>query len=375
LEEIVNTLLRAAGECERASQSFRNDPIRTMCSKLTEAVTEITKAWSGSWLGYHASVYLDGFRSAQPGEVFDSEWGRSRHSRTRGPWRECSSDEVLAEIQNLAQISDLSPIQHAAQAAEEVFKNQKEEIVPALDALLALHDDPSLKELREEIENLETHTSRDDYIEAMRPGQVMSRDSLAYTQGFRRPYHFSFMALLLEHQSYGEQCAELARLARRSARYIQQKHKIVEGEKRGMERQGKKIFIGHGRSDVWRELKDFLQDRLNLEWDEFNREPVAGVTAQDRLKTMLNDACFAFLIMTAEDEHADQTKHARENVIHEAGLFQGRLGFEKAIILLEEGCEKFSNIEGLQHIPFPCGDIKAVFEEIRRVLEREKILP
>ena len=27
--------------------------------------------------------------------------------------------------------------------------------------------------------------------------------------------------------------------------------------------------------------------------------------------------------MTAEDEHADGTKHARENVIHEVGLFQG----------------------------------------------------
>ena len=29
---------------------------------------------------------------------------------------------------------------------------------------------------------------------------------------------------------------------------------------------------------------------------------------------------------------------ARMNVIHEVGLFQGRLGFERAIVLLEEGC-------------------------------------
>ena len=50
----------------------------------------------------------------------------------------------------------------------------------------------------------------------------------------------------------------------------------------------------------------------------------------------------AFLVLTAEDEQTDGTLHARENVIHEAGLFQGRLGFEKAIILLEEGCQEFS---------------------------------
>jgi predicted nucleotide-binding protein len=89
---------------------------------------------------------------------------------------------------------------------------------------------------------------------------------------------------------------------------------------------------------------------------------------------MLNEARFAFLIMTAEDEHSDKTKHARENVIHEAGLFQGRLGFEKAIILLEEECAEFSNIQGIQQIRFPPGNIRAVFEEIRRVLEREKVL-
>ena len=40
---------------------------------------------------------------------------------------------------------------------------------------------------------------------------------------------------------------------------------------------------------------------------------------------MLDDAAFAFLILTAEDEKADGKMHARMNVVHEAGLFQGRL--------------------------------------------------
>jgi hypothetical protein len=40
-------------------------------------------------------------------------------------------------------------------------------------------------------------------------------------------------------------------------------------------------------------------------------------------------------------------------------LFQGRLGFDRATVLLEEGCEKFSNIHGLGRIRFPKGNISA----------------
>jgi hypothetical protein len=135
-----------------------------------------------------------------------------------------------------------------------------------------------------------------------------------------------------------------------------------------------KVFIGHGRSPIWRELKDLIEDRLGLDCEEFNRESTAGKTTVDRLKEMLKTASFAFLIMTGEDEHADRSLHARENVIHEIGLFQGRLDFEKAIVLIEEGCEEFSNIHGLSQIRFPRGNIMAKSEEIRQVLEREGIV-
>jgi predicted nucleotide-binding protein len=137
---------------------------------------------------------------------------------------------------------------------------------------------------------------------------------------------------------------------------------------------GKKIFIGHGRSTTWRILKDFITERLKLPYDEFNAEPVAGITNAARLSKMLDDAGFAFLVLTAEDERADGQLQARMNVIHEVGLFQGRLGFERAIVLLEDGCDEFTNIAGLGHISFPLGQINATFEEVRRVLEREEIL-
>jgi predicted nucleotide-binding protein len=132
----------------------------------------------------------------------------------------------------------------------------------------------------------------------------------------------------------------------------------------------KTIFLGHGGSEQWRVLKDFLKERLGLAFEEFNRISPARISTLERL-----DKCgFAFLVFTAEDVHADKSLHARENVIHEAGLFQGRLGWRRAIVLLEEGCDEFSNIIGLGQIRFAKNNIASCFEEIRRVLEREGFL-
>lgn len=135
-----------------------------------------------------------------------------------------------------------------------------------------------------------------------------------------------------------------------------------------------RVFIGHGRSRLWRDLKDFLHERLHLDFEEFNRESAAGFSTKERLLQMLDSSSFAFLIMTAEDERADGSMAARANVIHEVGLFQGRLGFERAVVLIEEGCEEFSNIVGVTQIRFPKDALDTKYEEIRKVLEREGIV-
>jgi hypothetical protein len=60
---------------------------------------------------------------------------------------------------------------------------------------------------------------------------------------------------------------------------------------------------------------------------------------------MIDVAGFASLILTAEDEQADDTEVARQNVVHEVGLFQGHLGNERAILMLEEGRAEFSHVQ------------------------------
>ena len=135
-----------------------------------------------------------------------------------------------------------------------------------------------------------------------------------------------------------------------------------------------KVFLGHGRSAEWLKLRIFFSEELSLACDEFNLESTAGLQTATRIDSMLASARMAFLVLTAEDRHADNTLHARENVIHEVGLFQAKLGSRRAIVLLEQGCRRFSNLDGLTTINFPQNDVMARSEEIRNVLRREGLL-
>lgn len=103
-------------------------------------------------------------------------------------------------------------------------------------------------------------------------------------------------------------------------------------------------------------------------------ESKASETIINVLTQFLDESSFAILIMTAEDETADGKIRARQNVIHEAGLFQGRLGFDKVIILKQDSVEEFSNIAGLQYIPFSRDNIEQTFYELQRKLKKTGLL-
>jgi|HubBroStandDraft_3_1064219.scaffolds.fasta_scaffold09919_2 hypothetical protein len=134
------------------------------------------------------------------------------------------------------------------------------------------------------------------------------------------------------------------------------------------------VFIGHGRRKDWQKVRDHLTKTYGLHVDEFNVSPSAGVTTVERLTQMLGSACFAILVMTAEDWERGGKRKARQNVVHEIGLFQGRLGFPRAIILKEKGAEEFSNINGLTYISFKKAKIAETFVEIDRALVRERVI-
>lgn len=131
------------------------------------------------------------------------------------------------------------------------------------------------------------------------------------------------------------------------------------------------IFIGHGGSPQWRDLKDHLHEKHAYRVEAYEVGARAGHAIRDILNDMLSKSSFAILVMTGEDQTSDGGMRARQNVVHEAGLFQGRLGFTRAIVLLENGAEEFSNIHGIEQIRFDKGRIKETFGDVVATIRRE----
>lgn len=371
MDNLIDDIMTIARRCERAASQFQKATNDTL-KRIANASDDIRKSWSGSWLGYHACVYYGNFEIPPSGVHFESEWGlMDRFDRLFEPpddWREHRYEAVIEEILNRAGRPNLEALNEAISNAHDSLDECKSELIATLNAALAETKDEYISQLLNAINGVKAY-SQDELARSASPkGQIVSRDSKAYTQGLWTPPHIAMEALTQAAFSNEIALRETGKLARQTKSYLE---KRLQMKGRGTGKTEGKVFIGHGRSSAWRDLKDFLSDRLGLIPDEYNLEPAAGLTTKERLEEMLDAAVFAFIVMTAEDQHADETKHARENVIHEAGLFQGRLGFRRAIILLEDGCAQFSNIEGLTQIRFPRANIRAAFEEIRRVLERE----
>jgi hypothetical protein len=371
---IANELFDIARELESRSKRVNEDDFNKPLQDLNEAASAVGKAWSGSWLGYHSRVYYADLSEPPPGARFSQEWGMMDTFAIRetvGDWREYRFDDVVSLIKERAGSPDTHRQEEESDEARRFFEESQSEVLSLMSGVLSDRaSDKFLADLREKIEAMKIYDAS-DFVEALRPsGGLMSRDMVAIQSGLHTPPHINILAHVHTVTYPFRACDDLSKVVKRAASHLinVEKHRVRD------DRVGTNVFIRHGRSPVWKDLKDFIQDRMRLPWDEFNRVPVAGFTNIARLSQMLDEAAIAFLIMTAEDEQADGKQHARQNVIHEAGLFQGRLGFEKAIVLLENGCEEFSNVQGLGQIRFPAGNISAVFEEIRRVLEREGLV-
>jgi hypothetical protein len=311
VDDLIDELVRIEQRC-RAAADLLDSEVKDPLKAAMNAANEVARAWSQSWLGYQSCVYYAHFERPPRGAVFSIGWGLDGFSldETRGDWQEFSFQDVIDEILRRAGNPDLEELQRSSLKAQRVFTTSKEEVLATLDALLASAQDSALVDLRASLAKLNGFISEETFAQSRRPGGFMSNDVRAMEGGIRTPPHIAVESRTQSLWSPRQQLDEVERIARQTRLYLQKR--IALKETSVVPTEGT-VFIGHGRSKVWKDLKEFLQDRLHLTPDEFNLQSAAGMATTERLQEMLDSAVFAFLVMTAEDEHADSTKHAREN--------------------------------------------------------------
>lgn len=70
-QELLEIADRLEGLSERAAQPEIRQPLE----RLEEASNRVGRAWSGSWLGYHARIYYKALQPPPIGARFSPEWG------------------------------------------------------------------------------------------------------------------------------------------------------------------------------------------------------------------------------------------------------------------------------------------------------------
>ena len=344
--------------------------MRETVQKLDDEAGRVGKAWCGSSMGNHAKVYYDGLEPVPPEAYWDTEWGMEGghgRSRRRGVWRIYTIDEVKNEIYSRCGTTE-AEISDYADRLFRTFEEAERELLGILE-----QSDRDVAEATRERLLKDTKAQRSSLTtadhEAARMAQAhmasMSRDRENIAQGAVPAAHHHVLAGVEAVRRLEWGVEQLGKIAGEIHHATRRQKTRREGETM----HGSKVFIGHdGRSHAWRAVKDHLEAKGFIV-EEFERAGVAGKQVKDRLEEMMEGAGWAVLVITARDT-GNGTVSA--NVIHEIGYAQGRLGWEKAIILLQGGCELPSNLSGTVRLGFKDENVKSVFADLIKALGGEE---
>ena len=216
-------LLEIANRLDEVARRAGAPEIAAPLRRLEESATHVGKAWSGSALGYHARIYYRGLKPPPPGHHFSQEWGMQDSwpiAATTGDWVEHDPDDIERTIRRLAGNPDLGPAGDLAVRAEALFSGTKSEVLSVLTTAAADRADSFISSIREQVEQTAIR-SKGQVLRAWLPsGQLMSRDSLAVTQGLQPPPHLTVLAEVVALRQAPAACGHLAELARKAASHL-----------------------------------------------------------------------------------------------------------------------------------------------------------
>jgi hypothetical protein len=258
LFQLANT---AADTRARMQEKAIREPLRV----LRQICDEVGRAWSGSNIGYHATVYYSNLQPKPPHVQFSAEWGLMDVWPTHQPdpgWETMDYKDVKDYIVSRVGHDDIQKASSALGPIRDEFVNLKENAISILSTLLSRTPDSFLQRQFKAIEQLTVRHPQNIARQFIEGGQVFSRDTTAMTQGFSVAPHQQLSALPLASMELEAALDNLEKATRLSAAHVARQE---ERQRPAMTTNTAiTICIGHGRSPLWRELKEFLVERLHL---------------------------------------------------------------------------------------------------------------
>lgn len=230
MSEYLTELERLTRTCREIAESRKSGDLAPALASLHSAIDSIHGSWSGSFIGHHSLIYLEGFKRRQAGELFDIEWGtiQDRLNRTTGSWREYAVQDINQAIADRTHDGDLARLEQRASSAKEAFSECKQELLAALDVALEFRDSAALRDLRQQAASVESHIPASQILSQLRPpGPFITRDTTALALGIQMPPHLERLAWLKEAESCFDQCAELAGLASRTLSHLKARKSLT----------------------------------------------------------------------------------------------------------------------------------------------------
>lgn len=129
-----------------------------------------------------------------------------------------------------------------------------------------------------------------------------------------------------------------------------------------------RVFIAHGGDRQWEVVRKAVEG-AGYEVEVFEADERAGESTLRVVHGMISRSTVGVIVMTATDTLPSGLRRARPNVLHELGMCQGLLGLDQTFIVLENGTEIPSNIEGHIEIRYERGELHTVEERILRAIE------
>jgi len=198
-------------EIKRLLKEFKDlyisnfETIPSLSETVSEACERIRHSWSGSYLGWHGTIYYRDFQIPINCPKFSIELGGTRGIPPG--WKEKQPEEVLAKLEELIGNN------FSAKQFEKKIKTIREEAIKFKNAIVIklysfnFNDHKAQeKTVFEQLENFSFGPTKNDYIEKKysAEGEVYTRDIDASNQGRYIPGWLKYEALALEGKNLCE---------------------------------------------------------------------------------------------------------------------------------------------------------------------------